>query len=126
MTGPTSPEMEQLLRRLETIVPIVRQQQHDANRAAETAYFAAQGKSERVADQSPLRVLSIGELIGIDYQWVNTPEACELHSMAWPSPPSEVATLSATSAGCSPIEAAKTPNSSGRDGTGWQTTGFSR
>ncbi len=81
MTGPTSPEMEQLLRRLETIVPIVRQQQHDANRAAETAYFAAKGKSERVADQSPLRVLSIGELIEIDYQRVKTPEACELHSI---------------------------------------------
>ena len=81
MTGPTSPEMEQLLRRLETIVPIVRQQQHDANRAAETAYFAAKGKSERVADQSPLRVLSIGELIEIDYQRVKTPEAFELHSI---------------------------------------------
>jgi hypothetical protein len=76
----SKPELERLLQRLETILPIVRQQQREANRAAELAYFAAKGQTERLAEDR-LLVLSCEELIEIDYQRVKTPEACELHSI---------------------------------------------
>jgi hypothetical protein len=44
---PSAKELTKLLKRLEVIVPIVRSQQREANRAAEVAYFAAKGTPER-------------------------------------------------------------------------------
>lgn len=72
-------ELEKLLQRLEAIVPVVRQQQSEANSAAEAAYFARTG-TDRGATGS-LMVLSATDMFEIDYQRVKTPEACELHSI---------------------------------------------
>jgi hypothetical protein len=71
-------ELGQLLSRLETILPVVRQQQREANRAAEVAYFTAKGEPHRL---KKALILSGRELVEIDYQRVKTPEACELHSI---------------------------------------------
>jgi hypothetical protein len=75
---PSTSELERMLQRLETILPIVRQQQREANDAAEVAYFTAKGTPEQL---DKLLVLDVTELLQINYQRVNTPEACELHSI---------------------------------------------
>jgi hypothetical protein len=71
-------ELERLLNRLETLLPIVRQQQREANRAAEVAYFTAKGTPERLCG---LLVLDVDEGIEINYPKLQTPEARELHSI---------------------------------------------
>jgi hypothetical protein len=75
---PSTTELERMLQRLETILPIVRQQQREANEAAEVAYFTAKGTPERL---DKMLVLDVTELLEINYQRVDTPEASELHSI---------------------------------------------
>jgi hypothetical protein len=78
-TTPVAPELDKLLRRLETILPIVRQQQRDANHARELAYFTAKGTPERLS--GPWRYINGKELEEIGCERVRSAEASELHSI---------------------------------------------
>lgn len=68
------PELELLLKRLEEIAPIVRQQQAEADRLATKAHFQAKGEPEHI-------LLSVDDWLGVDFKPVNTAEARELHSI---------------------------------------------
>jgi hypothetical protein len=75
-----APQLERLITRLLEIAPIVRQQQRDADRAVEKAYFAY-ADPEVARSWREDRLIALPDLLRIEYRRVTTPEARELYSI---------------------------------------------
>lgn len=78
----SAPELERLLERIRTLLPIVQQQRREANAAAELAYFSqpdVDAEAVRLWEQA--RIMSAATLIAIAYPRPSSAEYRELYAI---------------------------------------------